>query len=193
MGERINHQRRTLLLGSLGTSLGLMCSPSLVWAEVTKAAGTDKYASAFLDTLCDLVIPATDTPGAKEVGVAKFVVFASQHGLKSSYTGIVEVFEQALNDYAQVSFLELDREQQNALLEIIDSNVFSRAPKLTLPANLQTWKSIKSLILLGYYTSKVGGSEELRYQLMPGHFDPDVPVTEETRAWSSDWTGVKYG
>ena len=193
MANSFDQQRRTLLLGSLGASLGLICSPSLVWAEVTKAADTDKLVSTFLDTLCELVIPATDTPSAKEVGVSRFVLFAAQHGLKSSYANIVGDFEVALNSYANAPFLTLKVEQQNTLLEEIDNNVFSRSPKVKLPENLQTWRPIKSLILLGYYTSKVGASEELRYQLIPGSFEPDVPVTEKTRAWSSDWTGVKYG
>jgi len=52
---------------------------------------------------------------------------------------------------------------------------------------------VKGLILTGYYTSEVGGARELRYELVPGRYDPKVPITPETRAWSSDWTAVDFG
>ena len=55
------------------------------------------------------------------------------------------------------------------------------------------WQKIKSLILVAYYTSEVGASKELKYLLIPGQFKPDVPLSEEPKAWSNDWTGVKYG
>lgn len=189
----IDKQRRQLLLGSLGTTLGLICSPSVVWAEVAKAVDYNQANLVFINTLCELVIPTTETPGAREVGVGNFVLFAARHGLKGSKDSMVAVFEKALNDYAKAPFIGLGIEMQNSVLTEIDRNVFSRQPEINLSAEMQTWKSIKSLILLGYYTSEVGASQELRYQLIPGSFQPDVPVTDATRAWSSDWTGVKFG
>ena len=62
----------------------------------------------------------------------------------------------------------------------------------TLPEALRQWPRLKGLILIGYYTSEIGASQELRYILVPGHFDPDVPLEPGDRAWSSDWTGVKF-
>ncbi|MBX9664658.1 MAG: gluconate 2-dehydrogenase subunit 3 family protein, partial [Novosphingobium sp.] len=40
---------------------------------------------------------------------------------------------------------------------------------------------------------KIGGSKELNYELVPSRFDPKVPVTPATRAYSSDWTAVDFG
>lgn len=42
----------------------------------------------------------------------------------------------------------------------------------------------------GYYTSETGASKELRYELIPGRFDPDIAVTRQFRALSNDWTGL---
>ena len=55
------------------------------------------------------------------------------------------------------------------------------------------WRTIKALILTGYYTSEPGGSQELQFNLVPGTYEPDVPVTGQTRAFSSDWTAVDFG
>jgi hypothetical protein len=45
---------------------------------------------------------------------------------------------------------------------------------------------------MGYYTSEIGASQELQYQLVPGRFDPDLPVKPGDRAWSSDWIGQGF-
>ena len=55
------------------------------------------------------------------------------------------------------------------------------------------WRMIKGLIVTGYYTSEIGGAQELRYAPVPGRFDPAVPITPEYRAYSNDWTGVDFG
>lgn len=55
------------------------------------------------------------------------------------------------------------------------------------------WKAIKGLILTGYYTSEVGGSVELNYELVPGAWRPDIPLEPGQRAYSSDWTAVDFG
>jgi hypothetical protein len=53
----------------------------------------------------------------------------------------------------------------------------------------QPWHTIKNLILIGYYTSEVGGSQELQYELVPTRFDPDLPMTSATRAYSERLDG----
>ena len=54
-------------------------------------------------------------------------------------------------------------------------------------------KEIKALILTGYYTSEVGASRELQYELVPGRWDPNLPLPAHNRSWSSDWTAVDFG
>jgi hypothetical protein len=56
----------------------------------------------------------------------------------------------------------------------------------------QPWHTIKNLILIGYYTSEVGGSQELQYELVPTRFDPDLPMTSATRLFD-DWTAIDFG
>ena len=61
-----------------------------------------------------------------------------------------------------------------------------------MPEILAAWKALKALIVVGYFTSEIGSSEALRYVLVPGRFDPDVPLSDNPKAFSTDWTGVKY-
>ena len=38
--------------------------------------------------------------------------------------------------------------------------------------------------MVGYYTSQVGGTQELRFDPVPGSFTPCLPVAEAGREWA---------
>ena len=152
------------------------------------------------------VIPATDTPGAGDVGVGDFVLLALAHGLEDARRPLAETAPAALLAHRRadgsidhVAWLEaeLDRrtgdfmgappEAQLRHLAAIDTEAY--APE----QREHPWRTLKSLMLTGYYTSEVGGARELRFEPVPGRYDPDVPVTPATRAYSSDWTAVDFG
>jgi glucoside 3-dehydrogenase (cytochrome c) hitch-hiker subunit len=151
-------------------------------ASVEPAA---KAADAMLDALCDLVIPATDTPGAVAVGTPAFVRLALEHSLggEKSVDTLARV-ENELNERAGRPFLDLDPAARLTVLTEVDAAAYAQQP----PAS--AWPTLKELILLGYYTSEIGGSQELRYELVPGRFDGNLPVEPQDRAFSSDWIAV---
>ena len=154
------------------------------------------------------VLPATGTPGAGDVGVGDFVILALAHGLDGTRdpAGSSEMpwafpeyrrrdgslryvgwLEHTLDLSANGDYLRLPGDEQHRLLAELDREAFADGN------DAHPWRKIKGLILTGYYTSRVGGSEELRFELVPGRFDPVVPMGPDTRAWSSDWTAVEFG
>jgi hypothetical protein len=52
------------------------------------------------------------------------------------------------------------------------------------PARRPFFRTMKELTLLGYYTSPVGATQELKYVQVPGRFDGCVPKATIGRAWS---------
>jgi gluconate 2-dehydrogenase gamma chain len=52
------------------------------------------------------------------------------------------------------------------------------------PARQPFFRTMKELTLLGYYTSQVGATQELKYAQVPGRFDGCVPYATIGRAWS---------
>jgi hypothetical protein len=152
-----------------------------------------------------LVIPRTATAGAGEVGAGDFVILALAHGLEKSRAVLplgtsagLASHRRADGSLDQVRWLEAELDRRSGGDWLKDS---ARAEVLAaLDAEAYTegvkdhpWRTVKGLILTGYYTSEVGGSQELRFELVPGRYDPDLPVTPETRAFSSDWTAVDFG
>ncbi len=47
------------------------------------------------------------------------------------------------------------------------------------------FRMMKELALLGFFTSKIGCTEALRYVEAPGRFDPCIPYTPGEPAWAA--------
>lgn len=179
-------KRREMLIGT-----GLVVTAGALWAAVRQFADPDTANAAvpppadlLFETLCDLVIPDTDTPGARSAGVPAFLTLALQHGFAGATVEDRVQIETLVNAAAGGSFVTLPRAQQQAVLTRVDAAEFARAGSV--------WPRIKKLVLMGYYTSEIGAARELQYQLVPGRFDPDLPVKPGERAWSSDWVGQGF-
>jgi len=163
---------------------------------------------ALLRQVSQIVIPATDTPGAGDVGAGDFVLLALDHGLEKSREPLPADASAAFARHArkdgsldQAAWLEAEldtraggdflaaaaADRQAGLVAALDAEAWGEGVKD------HPWRTVKALILTGYYTSEAGGSEELAFELVPGTFAPDVPVTPQTRAFSSDWTAVDFG
>lgn len=161
-----------------------------------------------MDVVCERVIPQTDTAGGAATHTGGFVLLALAHGLAGTRTpmasGMVtpalsphlrrdgslrhaDWLEQTLDRAAGGDFLRRDADVQTRILTEIDAAAFAQG------APFSPWMAIKGLILTGYYTSEAGGSVELRYELVPGHWAGNVPMAPGDRAFSSDWTAVDFG
>lgn len=180
---------RRKLLTTSAVIAGAVLAPSAIWLAVRQQQenAPNETRSTLLDALCDLVIPATDTPGALAVGVPAFVRLALDHGLGGAQPRHLEIVAAELVRRGNAEFATIDISQQSNLLAALDADAYQQSPSDEVAA---AWRLIKQLILLGYYTSEAGATRELRYQLVPGRFDSDVTLAPDERAWASDWVAV---
>lgn len=193
-----------LALGVVGVPLAVLRSMRVPEGDVPP---TERQLAVAKD-VAQLLIPRTDTPGGADVGAHDYLVLALAHGLDGTRVpasgndiqGANALYgrpdgsldhlawlEDQLDGKARGDYLAAPLARRQAALDVIDQAAF---------ANHQAsgpWAKIKGLLLTGYYTSEAGGSKELRYELVPGRFDPDLPLTPKDRAWSSDWTAVEFG
>lgn len=191
----------------LALAVGVPGGAALLEGLNPKDAPSDRQ-RAMMREVSELVIPATDTPGAAAAGVGDFVLLALAHGLNgardalnlASISGVIRGhlrrdgslryaawLESVLDRAAGGDWLSKAATRKVETLSAIDAEAFSENTEY------HPWKMIKSLILLGYYTSEIGGAEELQYDPVPGRYDPAVEITPETRAYSNEWTGVDFG
>ena len=177
-------QRREFL------SSATLSAAASVWALLrateTDASPSNAGADPLLDRVCDLVIPETTTPGAHAAGVAQFMTLAFAQNIAGSSSGDLAALEALLQSAANgAPFLSLGLARQREVLASVDQAAYTERGSL--------WARVKALILIGYYTSEAGATQELHYQLVPGRFDPDVPFKPGDRASSNDWTGQRFG
>lgn len=170
--------------------LAFSMAAAALWTTLKSSpAGAGESASAndpLLDRVCDLVIPATDTPGALAVGVARFMSAAMSRSIAGTVPEDRHRLEELLRKAAGgESFLNLSQAKQLEVLIRVDQGAYVDRNSL--------WARMKGLVLIGYYTSEVGCTQELQYQLVPGRFDPDIPLKPGDRASANDWTGQRFG
>jgi gluconate 2-dehydrogenase gamma chain len=158
-----------------------------------------KEEGAVVEAVADLIIPRTDTPGAREVGVPSFIDVI----LKDVYPAEDQArFVSSLKDFdaeAQRAhgkpFLELQPAKQLSFLQqahdaAVDAEKEQDAAR-DIPASQRKRPfvlMVKELTLLGYFTSQVGVTQVLQYEPVPGRFQPCVPVTEagNGKTWATE-------
>lgn len=180
VGPQAIGRRSLLSLAAAAAAIGV--APHQLWA-----AGQATTPTPFAVMLCDLTLPVTDTPGAVAAGVPAFLPVALQHNLYGATGNELGRVHAQLNRTARRDILNLAAADQASILARLDAAVFARHDPSTQP-----WWRVKSIILAGYYWSEIGASKELRYDLVPGRYDADIPTPPGTRAMSNDWAGVAF-
>jgi gluconate 2-dehydrogenase gamma chain len=175
-----NFKRRNLLLGAIvlvGGGLALSRFPNRTGKI---AAGPALSAEQFLllGDVVDVMIPATDTPGALAAGVPAFIRQMLEEWAADSsrqeITGVLEAIEKHAWARFGAAFVELQPERRHEVVRSFDADRMSRQD----PA----YGKFKYLVLVGYYHSEIGATQELRYELVPGAWRGCVPFSEIGRA-----------
>jgi len=113
--------------------------------------------------LAELIIPATDTPGARAAKVNEFIDLMLGHeeaAAKREFIRGLEWIDRKSRELYGVNFKDSSSEQQNALLVTLASE------KKTAPEDqpgVEFFNSIKGYTISGYYTSEIGLIKELGY------------------------------
>lgn len=200
MNRREALQRVALLMGGalsapaiLGVLNGCSAKPGAAWTPefLTPEQG------ALLAEVAEIMIPRTDTPGAKDVGVPAFIdsMLKNAYGKEDQqrFLGGLEEFEaKARSEHGRV-FLELDVAQRAALVRsahdvaMVEERQSDLRPELRQrPFILMT----KELALLGYFTSQVGATQILQYNPVPGAFVACSSLAEagNGKTWATEIT-----
>jgi hypothetical protein len=135
--------------------------------------------------IVDHILPATDTPGARTLGVHQFIdaLVAESYpadARASFVAGLAEIDARAQQRRGQ-SFLRATPSVQRALLDELDREVFATTPAPSRPCFFRT---LKKLTLVGYYTSEIGATRELHHAPVPGRYDGCVPLAQVGRTWA---------
>lgn len=149
---------------SLGDELHAQEAPH---THAAPAAPTGAYFTAgdlkLVSRVADLIIPATDTPGASGAGVPAYIdqVVARDRAHQAVFADGLRWLDKASRDAHQRPFLELSETQQLGLLEPVCKLADSR--RRMVGRHVEWFRLMKNLTADGYYTSAIGLREELGY------------------------------
>jgi hypothetical protein len=136
-----------------------------------------------LYSLCETILPKTDTPSAVEAGCHEFVPHQLQHCHSTQQQDdcihIINTVDMLANKkFAKTFPLLKPQQQQQILVEIENETTSTDAEK-------EQFRFLKALIVFGYFTSEVGATQALNYQAVPGGFVGSIPVTSDTKSWGA--------
>jgi hypothetical protein len=162
---------------------------------------------ALLDEVGETILPATSSPGAKAAQVGEFMkIFVTDcypTDSQDAFTRGINELDEACKKMHSKRFMDCTPEQRHDLLlslekEAREFNDTQEEKDKNRREELKTqgkeddfaasprhyYTMMKQLTLLGFFTSKAGATQALRYEPVPGRYDGALPYKKGDRAWA---------
>lgn len=180
--------------------------------DTTATNSFSKDDIAFLDEVAETILPKTKTPGAKDAAVGQFMTVMVNdcyeiENQKAFHEGIKKLDEASKEMYNE-GFMKLTPEKRHDLLVSLDKETKEYQKKKADFDKVQNEKEkaetgkgnsdfkketmaphyftmMKQLTLLGFFTSKPGATEALRYVAVPGKYEGCIPYNKGDKAWAT--------
>lgn len=161
------------------------CNPKEVSGDDWVARTFDDKQLATLADVVETIMPETQTPGAKALMVHRYI----DSSLADNFTpedqkhiiDLVNEIEAAAQKAHAKSFSELTAEEQLAIITDFDKAAFSeKAPQPN------SFRTLKSLTVGGFFITEVGQTQVLQHVAVPGAYNGCVPLAQagEGRTWA---------
>lgn len=158
----------------------------------------------FVTHLVDIILPATDTPGGLDVNLPQFIDMMSEDMFgpeeKELFKEGSEIFSTRFKEKFGKDISKSDKDEIAGLFAVFfDLEPLEQARVVSMQKKMikeiaadegDSYKmykflfNIRSLALLGYFTSEKVGKEVLNFDPIPGRYVPCVPVLEIGNAWT---------
>jgi hypothetical protein len=138
------------------------------------------HQDAIVTTMAELIIPQTDTPGAKAVRVNEFIDLIltdwCDHEERSTFLDGLADADKRCQDLYGKDFVDCTAIQQKQLLTQLDEELtearqeedtHKHRRRLPLRPHETFFYSMKQLTLTGYFTSEEGAKQALHYEVIP--------------------------
>ncbi len=194
MDRREAIKRTALLMG------GVVSAPAImgVLKGCTARPGVDfrpeflsEDQASLVSQVAEIIIPKTDTPGAKEAGVPAFIdqmlkEVYSQEQQERFIEGLKAFNEEAEAEYGD-AFIDLDAESQKAFVIKKHNEAIAAEKQASSQAQRPFVLTMKELTMLGFFTSEPGATQVLQYDAVPGVYKGCIPLSEagNGKTWAS--------
>ncbi len=171
-------RRAVYLVGGAAALSGFGAGTALA---ATRAPFFSAPRAVLLEQIAEAIVPQTDTPGAIAAGVPAFFDAMMLAWASPATQAQMNAVLDSVDAYARANhgaaFVALpDSAARAQCLAAFDAAAYG--------AQDPAYRRFKELILLGYYLSEPGATQELRYEQIPGKWRSDVPLSELGRSWA---------
>jgi hypothetical protein len=178
--------RRELLKIMALTMSGAITLPESVFAQLAEPFDPAKLKffsptqRKLVAVIVDTIIPKTDTPGAIDAGVPGWLELLVQDCFDADEQKVImdglAIVEKRSGEQFQKAFAALTVEQRIELLTAME--------KETKDDKKAFIRRFKDLTKFTYVSSEVGATQAFEFNLVPGRWDPDVPLKPGQKAYS---------
>ena len=177
MDRRQAIQRAAMVLGYsisapalMGVLKGCKATPEIGYKPVFFNADQ----AAVMAEVAEIIIPKTETPGAKDTGVPAFMDLMlkdcySAEDQKRFLEGVTALDAEAEKNYSN-GFLDCSPEQQKELVHRVHSEAIAAVRSENPPKERPFILMAKELTMLGFFTSEAGATQVLNYVPVPGSY-----------------------
>lgn len=187
MNRREVIKRTALLMGGavsapaiMGILKGCTAKPGVEWSP---EFFTQEQAYVITE-VAEIIIPKTDTPGAKDAGVPAFI---EQMIFKAYSQENRDRFMSGLDAFMKESdFSDLSTSKQAEYVRSVhDKAIEEERAAAGQPYKRPFITTMKELTVLGFFTSKPGATEILQYEAVPGRYTGCQPLSEVGKTWAT--------
>jgi hypothetical protein len=185
----MNLTRREAVIHLAALMGATVVGPRLLAATfaMSQAHGFSAAEIALLDEVGEVIIPATNVPGARAVGIGEFLAMmiddcytpAEQQRFKDGLRQIGSTYTQRFGG----DFVTGTAANRTALLNDLDREQRTYHQDLAPGGEPHYFRVLKELTILGYFSSEIGATQALRYAEVPGGYDGNAPYQRGDRAW----------
>jgi hypothetical protein len=197
------NRREALRLLAAGATISLTPGNLFALRAARAALGTpdaprtlNSHQFASVKMMAEMIIPKTDTPGASDVSAAEFIdlILTEWYGEEERtrfLTGLADMDKRSRGLFGK-DFVECSAAQQVDILMALGSEMAEEAARTSdhsprnrgfMPRSGDTfYPMLRRLTMIAYYTSEAGATAELKFEMIPDHFNGCVEMPESTHA-----------
>lgn len=175
--------------GAAGVFAGIKGYKILRYPDLTVL---DKH-SDLLSELSEVIIPQTESVGAKEAETGKFIIKMVKDCLpKASQNNFIDGIEDLVRytkNHYSTSFSKCTTEQKNQVLSHFEKE---GKPFAAMLGKIQHrifgdsfFTTLKHFTVLGFCTSQAGATKALRYDYIPGKYVGITSLQSGDKAWAT--------
>ncbi|QNK63153.1 gluconate 2-dehydrogenase subunit 3 family protein [Pedobacter sp. PAMC26386] len=188
--------RRTTIKGLVVfVSVGFSSFSLYKWVAINSIADVNQLyrKKALLSELAEVIIPRTDTPGAKDAQVEDYIIdmikFCTEPKTQHKFLNGLADLEVYVSENYNRDFIACSKSEKVEILKYFEAKSLYRMEIINKVNNrvfgMPFFILLKQLTVEGYCTSQLGATKGLAYDYIPGMYASCIPLTKNQKSWAT--------